>query len=122
MGGAMQTLFRDLRYAARMLLKQPGFSLVAIVTLGLGIGANTAIFSVVNGVLLQPLPFPHAEQLVRIWSANKGANSLQVPASVLDVDDWRAQRQKLTDIGAYFYQDGSSGVDLTGAGDPQRLS
>ncbi|HVT40945.1 MAG TPA: ABC transporter permease [Gemmatimonadaceae bacterium] len=118
----MDDLRQDITYALRKLRTSPAFTITAVVTLALGIGANTAIFSVVNGVLLRPLPFPHAEQLVRIWSANKGANSLQVPASVLDVDDWRAQRQKLADIGAYFYQDGASGVDLTGAGDPQRIS
>jgi predicted permease len=115
-------LGQDLRYALRKLRSSPVFTLTAVLTLALGIGANVAIFSVVNGVLLRPLPFPHAEQLLKVYSANRSAGSFQAPASPLDLEDWRRQRTKLADIGGFWFADGGSGVDLTGAGEPQRLS
>jgi predicted permease len=115
-------LRQDLAYALRKLKSSPAFTITAIVTLALGIGANAAIFSVVNGVLLRPLPFPHAEQLLKVYSANRTAGNLHASVSPLDLDDWRAQRTALTDIGGFWYSDGQSGIDLTGDGDPQRLS
>jgi predicted permease len=114
-------LGQDTRYAVRTLLRSRAFTFVAIVTLALGIGANTAIFSVVNGILLRPLPFPHPEQLVKIWSVNRSGGNVDAPVSPVDLDDWRAQRSALEDMGGWFYQPSGSGVDLTGQGEPQRL-
>jgi len=117
-------LTQDTRFALRSLAKNPAFTTVAIVTLALGIGANGAIFSVVNGVLLKPLPFPQPEQLIRAWqnTTKEGVPSEPGPISAVNLDDWRARRHLLADLGGYWFSDGQSGTDLTGAGDPQRLS
>ncbi len=119
----LDSLGQDTRFAVRALRQAPGFALIAVVTLALGIGANTAIFSVVNGVLLKPLPFPHPEQLLRVWQVeqvNGTANRTSV--SAVNLDDWRERRNQLADIGGYFYAEGMSGTDLTGIGEPQRIS
>jgi predicted permease len=118
----MSELRQDIAYGFRTLRRAPTFTLTAILTIALGVGANTAIFSVVHGIVFKPLPFPAPEQLVRVWSANPGADSRQAPVSPVDLDDWRAQRSRIADIGGWWFADGGSGVDLTGSGDPQRLS
>jgi len=94
----METLFKDVRYGFRMLMKRPGFTLVAILTLALGIGANTAIFSVVNAVMLRPLPFKDPERLVMVWETrpDRGINTA-TPANFLD---WREQNQVFEELAA----------------------
>lgn len=112
----------DIRYALRGLRAAPVFAVTALLTLALGIGANTAIFSLVHGVLVRPLPFPDAHRLYAVYSANRTSDAMRSPVSPPDLDDWRAQRNSIEDIGGYFYAEGSSGVDLTGRGAPRRLS
>lgn len=80
---------RDLRYAGRVLYKKPAFTLVALVTLALGIGANTAIFSIVNAALLTPIPMPSPERVVMVWTDKSNHGSAGYPASALDFDDWQ---------------------------------
>ena len=78
-GAGMSTMLQDIRYGLRMLAKAPGFTLIAVMTLALGIGANTAIFSVVDAVLISPLPYPHAEQLVSLYWARSKAQQSSIP-------------------------------------------
>ncbi len=89
----METLLKDIQYGFRSLLKRPGFTAVAVITLALGIGANSAIFSVVNAVLLRPLPFPESENLVQFDGVNAHAGITQSNMSVPDFADWQSQNQ-----------------------------
>ena len=89
-------MFTDLKYALRMLAKTPGFTAIAILTLALGIGANSAIFSVIDAVLLRSLPFPKPSQLVAIWSQMTRDNAEKETESVPDYVDLRDQSQTLT--------------------------
>nr|MDQ3014106.1 ABC transporter permease [Acidobacteriota bacterium] len=96
----MQTLWQDLRYGARMLMKKPGFTLIIVITLALGIGANTAIFTVVNAALLRPLPYAQPEQLVHLFETTPRADYGQREASYPDLLDWR-QNQVFDGMAAY---------------------
>ena len=116
MSKVFSELGQDLAYAIRALRKAPGFTAVAIVTLALGIGANTAIFSVVRGILLRPLPFRAPEQLVFVGSTYNG--SKPTFSSPTNVYDWKAQNHSFTSIALFS---GHSAV-LTEAGDPERLA
>ena len=112
----MDTLIQDLRYALRALLRSPGFSALAVLTLALGIGANTAIFSVVNAVLLRPLPYPASDRIVAIWGSY-GADRQRVTAYT-DVMDFRAQTTSFDAIGVVR----GESVNLTGRERPDRLN
>ena len=111
----MFTLMQDIRFAFRLLAKSPGFTAIAIITLALGIGANTAIFSVVNGVLLRPLPFHDPSRLVLI--AEKSPFPV-VSTSYENFCDWRDQSSSFERMQAVR----SGAITLTGAGEPERLN
>jgi predicted permease len=112
----MTTLAQDLRYAIRMFLKSPGFAAIAVLTLALGIGANTTLFSVVNGVLLSPLPYPHSEQLVRVYASTPGFE--QGPSVYLNFLDWQRNTQTFSSLALYRNQDYS----VIGTAESERLS
>ena len=115
--GWIETTGQNLRYAARMLRRTPGFTLVAILTLALGIGANVAIFTVVHAVLLQPLPFPHPEQLVRVYDDLRTSNTHDVGMSVPELWDLRDKSGVFQDICATLPADGN----ITGGDHPERV-
>ena len=117
----MSGVLQDLRYAFRQIRKAPAFAAVAVITLALGIGANTAIFSVVNGVLLRVLPFRDADRLVRIWhtppqSSFPGINQFSVsPANYLD---WQNQNHVFESMAIYGFR----GFTLTGGDKPEQVT
>jgi putative ABC transport system permease protein len=112
----METLMQDIRFGARMLLKNPGFTLIAVLTLALGIGANTAIFSVVNAVLLRPLPYPRPQQIVTLNETLLGKN-WEGSVSGPNFLDWHAQSRSFSALAAYY----TNGFNLTGSGEAQRI-
>ncbi len=113
----MGTTWQDLRYGARTLFKNWGFTLIAVLTLALGIGANTAIFSVINAVLLQPLPFAQPDRLVTVWNDNLKEGGEGFSVSYPDFNDWRAQQQSFEKLAAFRSRD----LTMTGVGEPVRL-
>src|SRR4029434_10591679 len=115
----MNTLLQDIRYGIRMLLKHKGFTAVAVLALGLGIGANTAIFSLVNGVLLRPLPFPGAERIIFFEGKNPGtAGITESNVSFLDFTDWSQQTDLFASTAAYWTGTANFGAD---GAEPERV-
>ena len=114
----MNGLVQDLRYAARSLAKSPGWTLAAVLTLALGIGANTAIFSVVTAVVLRPLPYREADRLVAIWGSLKRPGLEKIIVSAPELEDFRSRTHVFEGIAAYDEQ----GLNLTGIPEPERLT
>ncbi|HEY6402415.1 MAG TPA: ABC transporter permease, partial [Blastocatellia bacterium] len=114
----MQTLWQDLRYGARMLFKKPGFTLIAVLTLALGIGVNTAIFSVVNGVLLRPLPYGEPDRLVRVYSEFPTMNLRKFWISPPEFMDIQKEAKSWESIGAWA----AGGVNIAATGPPIRVT
>jgi putative ABC transport system permease protein len=111
----MQTLWQDLRYGARMLLKQPGFTLIAVFTLALGIGATTAIFSVVNAVLIRALPYRDADRIMTLWQRNTQSGAKEDGASPANFLDWQSRSQSFTEMAAAE----PYSLNLTGQDEPE---
>jgi len=114
----MQTLWQDLRYGLRMLAKSPGFTIVAVLTLALGIGANAAIFNVVNATILQTLPVRNASRLVVIWVNNLENGWSRIGPTGLDYLDWKEQSKSFDDL--FLFEHGTGTV--TGQGEPEQVA
>src|SRR5947207_3849627 len=113
----MDSLFKDLRYGVRSLLKQPIFTLVAIGTLALAIGGNTAMFTVVNSVLLRPLPYPDADRIVTLEGVNPAHGITQSNMSVPDLVDWQTQSHVFQKMAGYF----TGGLVLNNGDEAERV-
>ena len=114
----METLLKDIRYGIRNLSKRPGFTAIAVITLVLGIGANTAIFSVVNAILLRPLPYRDPSRLTQLWEAKASKGRNEIPASYPNFVDWRDRNGVFENVVAYS----DWNFNLTGVGEPERIS
>jgi predicted permease len=117
----MESVSRNLRYAVRTLRRNPGFAAVALLTLALGIGANSAIFTVVDAVLLRPLPYAAPEGLVRLSHEDREEGIRDGSFSPPDFEDLAARSTAFERLAAYFYSPGQSGMNLRGSGEPLRL-
>lgn len=115
----MNSLLQDVRYALRLLRKSPGFTAVAVLTLALGIGANTAIFSVIENVLLRSLPYDHPQQLIEIWDTYAPAPGIPIGLSPGDFQDWRAHVTTVSDMAGFSWS--ATGANLTGNNSPERV-
>lgn len=118
----IEELKQDLTYATRGLRSSPAFTIVALATLALGIGANTALFSVVRAVLLEPLPFTAPDRLVRVWHSNTRGGIERGAFSEPDFVDLQKENKLAESVGGYFFADGNTAVSLTGDGFPEELS
>lgn len=114
----MNSVILDLRYAFRALIRSPGFAVVTMLTLALGIGANTAVFSVINALLLKTLPYRDAGRLVTLWESREQAGMDRSPVSPPNFLDWKAESRSLRDMAAYRYW----GFDLSGGAEPERIT
>src|SRR5687768_2278822 len=113
----MQKFWQDLRYGKRLLFKNPGFTAATIIAIALGIGANTAIFSVVNTVLLRPLPYNQPERLVAVWETDIRKAESKVSISYPDFFDWRERNQSLENVAVYR----GAAFSMSGKGQPVQL-
>ena len=121
----METLLQDLKYGIRSLIKEPAFTAIAVLTLALGIGANAAIFSVVNAVLIRPLPYTQPDRLVQFWETNPLKNWTQANVAPANLFDWEKQNTSFEEIAAYMGSDtkeaGLAGFQLTSGDEPERI-
>src|SRR5918998_804922 len=108
------TIWQDARYAVRVFLKSPAFTAVALLALALGVGANPAIFSVVNAVLLRSLPYADADRLVVMWEKNRTRGNRRNVISPANFVEWRTQSQSFEGLSAFY----DGGFNMTGAGEP----
>src|SRR6266700_4431606 len=113
----MNGLIQDLRYALRQLRKKPGFTVVAVLTLALGIGATTTIYSIVDSLLFRPLPYPNSPRIVRVWNTFAPRGMMEIPASEPEFLEYRQ-----SDAFAHFAGFSTGAVTLTGSGDPLRVA
>src|SRR5580658_5682006 len=111
----MTNFWQDVRYGLRILLKSPGFTAIAVLTLALGIGANTALFSVVNGVLLSPLPFPNPDRLLAVYSKTRQFQESSI--SYPNFLDWNRNNHSFSKLAAFRSEE----YNMTGQGEPERL-
>ena len=116
-GMTMNTLLQDIRYGIRMLVKNRGFAAVALLALTLGIGINTAVFSVVNAVLVRPLPYPNPSQLAAIWGVSERDGKDRQSISYRDFEDFRDQTQTLAQVAVYD----QAGILLTEGEEPEAI-
>lgn len=117
MGHVLESIWQDLCYGARMLRKKPGFTLVAVLTLSLGIGANTAMFSVINTVLLRPLPYQDSHRLVFLWSEALKRSVREATSSYANISDWKNQNQSFEDLAVFD----PASVTLAAMDDPEQI-